>query len=147
VKQPSLWDITPGMVERLKSLISDSLFSATQISKMLCEEFQVIVSRNAVIGKTHRLGLRFRPIINKKVAPIKKRKRKVRKVVALPPITPVAINKYVQVSIQQLHSGVCHYPIGQSPPFKYCGDKTVNHTMYCEAHGNIMHIKPKKDWK
>lgn len=64
-----LWDIE-GAVDRFKSLWNDGV-SASDIAKILTGEFGIRISRNAAIGKAHRLkltvGTRQKPSAPKRI--------------------------------------------------------------------------------
>lgn len=60
-------------IERLKELSGQSELSATQIASAMSRYFNEHISRNMVIGKLHRIGIRGRhPIVEKKPAPVQR---------------------------------------------------------------------------
>jgi GcrA cell cycle regulator len=146
------WDDT--RIEQLKKLWSEGL-SASQIAGELGG-----VTRNAVIGKVHRLGLSGRA--KSKPAAVTRVRQKVVKaplratqvvtrgnlaMVEMVDATPVVMaqrdNVVVpmsrKISIMELREGVCRWPIGDPmhADFAYCGgDCTVGKT-YCEAHSRM----------
>jgi GcrA cell cycle regulator len=142
-------------VEALKKLWADGL-SASQIAGRLGG-----VTRNAVIGKVHRLGLAGRATTSR----IKTHRPRVRMAQALkrgamrqrsagmgnsplkslylgdtepyvPPaeelVIPLAERKYIQT----LTESCCRWPIGdpQQPEFHFCGRKKIPGLPYCEVH-------------
>jgi GcrA cell cycle regulator len=146
------WDDT--RIEQLKKLWSDGL-SASQIAGELGG-----VTRNAVIGKVHRLGLSGRA--KSKPAAVTRVRQKVVKAVArttqvvtrgnlamveLVDATPVQMpqreNVVVpmsrKISIMELREGVCRWPIGDpmQPDFAYCGGDCGVGKTYCEAHSRM----------
>ena len=142
---------TDERVELLKKLWADGL-SASQIANELGS-----VTRNAVIGKAHRLGLRGRP------SPIRREEghhaiprpartapaaaiaeELTREVIApvvetsapLPPLPAEA--PPVPSAGKVLRSGTkaCSWPMGdpKQPGFHFCGEEAVPGRPYCAAH-------------
>lgn len=153
------WD--DQRIEQLKKLWSDGL-SASQIAAELGG-----VTRNAVIGKVHRLGLSGRA--KSKPAAVARPRAKVVKaptrtttVVArgnlatveveelVPVVLPVRENVVIpmsrRISIMELREGVCRWPLGDplQSDFAYCGgDCSVGRT-YCDAHSRLAY-QPQND--
>ena len=145
------WD--DNRIEQLKKLWGEGL-SASQIAAELGG-----VTRNAVIGKVHRLGLSGRAKAKPAVAA---RPRKVVKaaqrtttivsrgnlavveyVEAVPEVMPVRENVVIpmsrRISIMELREGVCRWPLGDplQSDFAYCGGDCGVGRTYCEAHARI----------
>ncbi len=92
------------------------------------------VTRNAVIGKAHRLKLsnRVSPIQqNKKPAP-KPPEKKIRKVI-------VQSNDREGIPLMDLKSGGCRWPIGdpREESFGFCGDNSLSGLPYCTEHAKL----------
>lgn len=145
---------TDDRVELLKKLWSEGL-SASQIAGRLGG-----VTRNAVIGKVHRLGLSGRATTSRvkshrprKHNPnVAKRQVKSRfatsgnpKVRALypsegepyvPVVEEIDIPEQQRKTLQSLESCSCRWPVGdpQTPEFFFCGGKAVPGLPYCEHH-------------
>ena len=89
------------------------------------------VTRNAVVGKVHRMGLpkRQSPIVRSD-KPFEPKRRK------LSPLTFADWDRHK-----------CCWPIGdpRSPDFKFCGDKVVEGRPYCEEHCNQAYTSSNKD--
>ena len=145
---------TDERVELLKKLWAEGL-SASQIAGRLGS-----VSRNAVIGKVHRLGLSGRAttsrmkthrprarIANAKRAVVKSRFATAGNpaVRALyngdaepytPPAEELVIPMAERKSIQTLTDCSCRWPIGdpQAAEFHFCGKNKVTGLPYCEFH-------------
>jgi len=140
-------------VDVLKKLWADGL-SASQIAGRLGG-----VTRNAVIGKVHRLGLSGRATTSR----MKSHRPRVRAQAArrlMKPRTPNAVGNSVFRSlylsdepfvppaeelviplnerkyIQTLTESCCRWPIGdpQQPDFHFCGKKKIPGLPYCEVH-------------
>ena len=94
---------TDERVDVLKQLWDEGK-TASQIAAVLG------ITRNAVIGKAHRIGVSRRP------SPIKRRK-------------PGA-------TILELTDRMCKWPIGdpRDSDFRFCGKPTKNGLPYCEDH-------------
>ena len=148
---------TDERVELLKKLWSDGL-SASQIAGQLGG-----VTRNAVIGKVHRLSLSGRA----KPAPSTPRPRKVRslsqhrtaprhyvsgnnalatnlnvaprRLPAPVPIEDVVVPIPLNVSLLNLNDQMCKWPLGEpsSDGFMFCGHQSWNSLPYCEYHSRL----------
>ena len=143
-------------IEQLRSLWHDGL-SASQIAAHLGG-----ITRNAVIGKAHRLGLTGRP------SPIKNRPagvarpRPVRRpraehpvaprVVAAPPqprrieppVQPIEIEDGPGATILTLTDRICKWPIGdpRHPDFHFCGRASAEGLPYCADHARRAYQPP-----
>ncbi len=139
---------TDERVENLKKLWQDGL-SASQIAKQLGG-----VTRNAVIGKVHRLGLSGRATPSKPARPVFKAPRPQRAVVqpAAPrriaePLTPQAPaplpTRYVDeapgtATVLTLGAHMCKWPIGDpsTDSFTFCG-RRQDDGPYCTEHARV----------
>ncbi len=147
----SIWD-KEGALERLKALADQGIIAAI-VARTLSEEFNIIVTRNAVLGKMHRLKMKKRKLDNP--SPPKVRVLKVRLPKRYPNVIKFEKPEPVKnISINQLRRGVCHYPISelnQRPPYTYCGARaTDERETYCTKHFDLMHVKTTKQkglWK
>jgi GcrA cell cycle regulator len=140
-------------VDLLKKLWSDGL-SASQIAGRLGG-----VTRNAVIGKVHRLGLSGRATTSRMKSHRPRARSQVTKRLMKPrfanlgnpalrqlylgdtePYVPSAEELIIppaeRRSIQTLTEACCRWPIGdpQQPDFHFCGKKKVVGLPYCEFH-------------
>ena len=126
-----------ALEERLKELLDRKDLSASGIASRLG------VTRNAVIGKTHRMKMtisRAKPA-TPAVARVRVRwpaakQRPLPHVVAPAPIELAPLG----LRIEQLESGVCRYPYGDYPPYLYCGQPTKPDSPYCAFHHRICRI-------
>ncbi len=133
---------TDERVEQLKSLWSEGL-SASQIARALGG-----VTRNAVIGKVHRLGLagragparseRPRSVIHKSV---------VRVAAPAPEIVeeePIVLDDGHFATVLTINDRMCRWPIGDPSEneFHFCGHKPKSGSPYCEAHARKAYQPP-----
>ena len=104
---------TDERVELLKKLWADGL-SASQIAAELGG-----ITRNAVIGKVHRIGLTPRVITQKP-----------------PP----------RRNVFDFTGPACMWPIGHpgEDDFHFCGEHPIAGKPYCEHHVELAYIKPKE---
>lgn len=140
-------------VELLKKLWSEGL-SASQIASRLGT-----VTRNAVIGKVHRLGLSGRATTSRMKSPRPRPRPNAIKRVAkprfanvgntalqklyladaepyVPPAEEMVIPLAERKTIQTLAENHCRWPIGdpQEADFHFCGKNKVTGLPYCEFH-------------
>ena len=144
---------TDDRVETLKKLWLDGL-SASQIAKQLGG-----VTRNAVIGKVHRLGLSGRAAPSQPQRPVFRAPRPARPAVAAP---PRRMEPTVQASIPQpvalrpeepgtatvltLGAHMCKWPIGDpsSDEFTFCGRRMDADGPYCVEHARVAYQPQQK---
>lgn len=113
---------TDDRIEALKKHWDDGL-SASQIAEKLGEG----VTRNAVIGKAHRLGLKSRPSpVKSDPAPAK----------AKPKAKAKPSGK---VSLLELTERICKWPIGHptDDDFHFCGKPSKTGFPYCDSHCEV----------
>lgn len=129
---------TEERVEQLKKLWADGL-SASQIARQLGD-----VTRNAVIGKVHRLGLSGRGSPSRAERPrtVTVPKPKAKPVLIKPVIVeqpPVVMENGEYATVMTLRENMCKWPIGDpsSPNFGFCGRPTQPGTPYCESHARM----------
>ena len=138
---------TDERVELLKRLWQEGL-SASQIAKQLGG-----VTRNAVIGKVHRLGLSGRATPSKPARTVFKAPRPARPVAAAPsaprriaePSSPQAPTpvRYIDeapgtATVLTLGAHMCKWPIGDPAMdnFTFCGRRS-GEGPYCDEHANV----------
>ncbi|WP_407157818.1 GcrA family cell cycle regulator [Bradyrhizobium sp. STM 3557] len=144
-------------VEQLKKLWEAGL-SASQIAAELGN-----VTRNAVIGKVHRLGLSGRAKSPATTAP-RQRKATPRPAQQMMRVArpvsrgntalahvfeievepdPVTFDNVVPMgqrrSLLELNEATCHWPVGDpsSPDFFFCGGKALSGLPYCAQHSRL----------
>ena len=145
-------------VEQLKKLWEAGL-SASQIAAELGN-----VSRNAVIGKVHRLGLSGRGKSLSLAAPRHSKAHPAQHMMRVtPPIArgntalarafevepdPVTSDNVVpmskRLSLLELNEATCRWPIGDpsSPDFFFCGGKVLAGLPYCAQHSRVAYQPP-----
>jgi len=118
----SVWN--DERLEKLKKFWEQGL-SITQIG------IRLGVTRNAVVGKVHRMGLpkRQSPIVRSD-KPFEPKRRK------LSPLT-----------FANWDRNKCSWPIGdpRSPDFKFCGEPIEEGKPYCTAHCKMAYTTVNKD--
>lgn len=128
---------TDERVEMLKKLWADGL-SASQIARTMGG-----VTRNAVIGKVHRLGLSGRATATRSERP---RRVTVPKPIAKPvPARPIFVEEPLRlengdfVTMMTISDRMCKWPIGDPArdEFRFCGRKSSDGHPYCEAHARL----------
>jgi GcrA cell cycle regulator len=126
---------TDERVEQLKSLWNEGL-SASQIARVLGG-----VTRNAVIGKVHRLGLAGRagPARSERPRSSISHKSIARAAAPEPPVVeedPVILDNGQFATVLTINDRMCRWPIGDPAEneFHFCGRKPRLGSPYCEAH-------------
>ncbi len=112
---------TDERIEKLRKLWDEGL-SASQIAAKLGEG----VTRNAVIGKAHRLSLKSRP------SPVKKDTDKKK---AAPKRVAKKVDKKL-ISLLDLTDRMCKWPLGHpgDDDFHFCGKPSEPGMPYCAGH-------------
>ena len=125
---------TDERVEVLKKLWLDG-FSASQIAKQLGGG----LTRNAVIGKVHRLGLSGRAAPSQPQRPTFKATRPVRSA----PSPQVACEEPGSATVLTLGSHMCKWPIGDPSRdgFSFCG-RASSDGPYCVQHARVAYQAP-----
>jgi hypothetical protein len=142
-----------GINERLIELHArdgSAVMSMSMLAATLNKEFGLKLTRNAIVGRCHRLKLPAReaPIIRKpKPGP---KSMKIVKIDA--PIVPHEAIKPPEdnvLTIYQLGFGDCRWPLGEAmdrPPFLYCGQAALEGRPYCAAHCRQAYNTPRVSW-
>lgn len=124
---------TDDRIEQLKKLWEKGL-SASQIADELGD-----VTRNAVIGKAHRLGLKSRP------SPVKVDTKKAAKAKA----KPAPKEEPQKIGLLDLTERICKWPIGHpgEEEFHFCGRPSEPGVPYCKEHCAMAYQSqiPRKD--
>ncbi len=112
-------DWTPEKIEALIALWNESL-PTSEIGRRLG------ITKNAVVGKAHRLGL------TKRQSPIRKK-----------------ANVVAEVKLEGLGPGMCSWPIGEpgTASFRFCGHPALPGKPYCAEHCARAYVKTTRDRK
>jgi GcrA cell cycle regulator len=145
---------TDERVSTLKKLWLDGL-SASQIAKQLGG-----VTRNAVIGKVHRLGLSGRAAPSQPARPIFKAPRPARPVIASTPVVRRIATTVVppplysreetgSATVLTLGAHMCKWPIGDpsTDGFSFCGRRTGEDGPDCIEHARVAYQPQQKKTK
>ncbi|OPZ76855.1 MAG: GcrA cell cycle regulator [Alphaproteobacteria bacterium ADurb.Bin438] len=137
---------TEEKIEELKKLWAEGLTTG-EIGKRLG------VSKNAVVGKAHRLDLESRPSpIKRAVSEVKEvvQKEVAQKEVVSEPKAPVrkklpvkeVDKKNKKTKISDLTSTSCRWPVGdpKEEDFHFCGKETFNGKPYCLEHCAVAYV-------
>jgi GcrA cell cycle regulator len=157
---------TDEKVELLRQLWLDGK-SASQIAAALGDG----VTRNAVIGKVHRLGLSGRVKTTTSAAPRIRQKPPAPRAPSIgrsnggfrgntalalardtliesepEPREDVVIPMSLRVTIVELKEAMCRWPLGDptTPEFRYCGIQTMSDGPYCQHHSRLAY-QPAQD--
>ena len=142
---------TDDRVEMLKKLWADGL-STSQIAAELGG-----ITRNAVIGKVHRLGLSGRAKSPSSSSPRPRKARSSSHMMRMPrnsirgnnalaydyAVEPepelIEIPLEQRKTLLQLTEATCHWPVGDpgSADFFFCGGEAANGSPYCSYHSRV----------
>ena len=131
----SIWDI-PGVNERMRELHSAGK-SFGEIAALLSNEFGVMVTRFACIGRAHRLELPDRP------QPIRERWVKPEPV-NFPQTELVCESK----DLMELGRHDCRWPIAElfdRPPYRFCG-RAIWKVSWCKEHYKKVYHPARERW-
>jgi len=86
------------------------------------------ITKNAVVGKVHRLGLPKRHSSSPRKAAL----------------APAQV-----IRLEGLKAGMCSWPEGEpgSESFRFCGEPALEGKPYCAAHCERAYVQPSKDRK
>ncbi len=136
-------------VEMLRKLNEQS-FSASQIAAQLGDG----ITRNAVIGKLHRMGLSCGGgKQTARVAPEKKKQdaRPMAKGAAPQPVVVPQLNPSSEkISVLDLSDTICRFPFGDpnDEDFRFCGaNKGFDALPYCDYHMQLVHQRSRRQVK
>jgi GcrA cell cycle regulator len=134
--QSDLWE-QPGIIDRLRELFARGL-STRQIAEALGHEHRRLITRNAVIGKLHRLHLK-RPAAAKPMP--RPRVRRIRPPNPPKPPAPVFQQQQQLQPVTWMSEGhrLCQWPHGTPghPDFGFCGMRALPDKPYCRQHCDL----------
>lgn len=138
---------------RLRILINSGQ-SAGAAARVLNTEFGTRRSRNAIIGKVHRLGLQMlgvgRNDRQDHQGPRRRPAVTVQHIVEvaspsgtnnIPDVTPAAVNDKKPVALFDLKPRSCHWPIAG---MLYCGRRAREGSAYCPEHHMRIYVTARK---
>ena len=143
---------TDERVTTLRRLWLEGL-SASQIARQLGE-----VTRNAVIGKVHRLGLSGRAAPSQPQRPVYKPQRQPRVATmetrtavahapaALPAVIVLRTEEPGSATVLTLGAHMCKWPIGDPATngFSFCGRRSEDGAPYCTEHARLAYQPQQK---
>jgi GcrA cell cycle regulator len=119
---------------RLVALVAQD-YSAGQIGEALG------ITRSAVMGKVHRMGLKLTREARKPAAirNLIKRPKKMIKTIRppAPPPAPEVAPADGPIGIMELTAFTCRWPFGERAPFRFCGTTKPAGGPYCREHTAI----------
>ena len=141
-RQSDFW--TPDRTERLVVMWTDGVLSAGQIAGLFARQECRAVSRNAILGKVHRLKLQRRLVKDRASNISKPRKKRIPAPKSIPPAEAVAVADPVPVFVEdvaRLHltdltDATCKWPVGdpKAADFGFCGLPAADGHVYCPTH-------------
>lgn len=142
-RQSDFW--TPDRTERLVVMWTDGVLSAGQIAGLFARQECRAVSRNAILGKVHRMKLPHRiEGRGPRAAFQKPRKKRIPAPKSIPPAetvaaaeaVPVFVEDVARLSLTELTEAACKWPVGdpKASNFGFCGLPTAEGHVYCPAH-------------
>ncbi|OEJ67523.1 GcrA family cell cycle regulator [Magnetovibrio blakemorei] len=106
------------------------------------------VTKNSVVGKVHRLGLKKRQSPIRQTSVTTAQPKKVKKA-PTPSPTAATLPSGDVVRLEELTNAMCCWPEGEpgTPEFHFCGKASVPDKPYCDAHCARAYVKVSKDKK
>ena len=100
------------------------------------------ITRNAVIGKAHRLGLSGRMKSKSKVSSVsivRKRKMPTNRNSKIIELTTSVSEPMNPIRFVKIKDGLCRWPIGEPEDldFKFCGRNSNDKMVYCSEHHDV----------
>jgi GcrA cell cycle regulator len=139
---------TQEQSEALKSLIADRL-SLAEAAKIINERFGTNYTRNAAVGKAHRLGIVF-PVREKKPPYVRKTQRPIVRIVRAngnsDAMRRITSSEAIEIKLRcveivprnlsliELEACDCRYPTSDDAPFLFCGHPKQAGSSYCTPH-------------
>jgi GcrA cell cycle regulator len=149
MKPANPWTI-PGITQRLAelhALSGDDYLTTAQIAERLSFEFETVITRNGVIGRTYRMDMPLRSTSPQRSR--KKARSRMYQRVDAPIAPPLAPRNPDGITIYQLGPGDCRWPLGKMgdrPPFNYCGKAVEESEVYCTKHCNLAYHPARKQF-
>lgn len=130
---------TRELTDRLRALWPDH--SASKIANILDR------TRNAIIGKAHRMHLDCKQRVPERKPRLPKafRTRPPRKPDRAPDFSeldPGMEPKSLNVKFRRLKAAQCRYPYGLEAPYLFCGHPIEAPSSYCAYHRRVCQVRP-----
>lgn len=141
----SMWK-TPENLAELIRLIKEK-WSASTIANHMTNFTHQKVSRNAVIGKCHRMHMKLDSGINRPKPKLPKTENiwrpRTRNLDQPKPKREAIVVESLDIQLLDLQVQHCRYPHGEYSPFKFCGQPILEGKTYCAAHAAMCYIPPR----
>jgi hypothetical protein len=125
----SIW-LTPGINERMQELLLGTDTTA-EVACKLADEFSIRVTKNMVIGRSKREGIKSAKFVGRPRKPEGQLAQKPPRIRAKPDKPRVTGS---EVSLEHLKTNDCRWLLTDRDPWVYCGHKQVEGHSYCEQH-------------
>ena len=145
-------------LEEFKTLWADPNLSATMISRRMCHKFGPSFTRNAILGKRHRMGLAQRAKKSDGAVKFKRKGAERPRAMFYRPKPKIAMPRIIRddqiprsqrKSIWDLAPCDCRWPVGEvgEPGFFFCGAPAMDWSPYCVGHHARAHREPEQQRK
>lgn len=141
---------TPDRIKVLMALWEEGL-PTSEIGRRLG------VTKNAVVGKVHRLGLKKRQSPIRQTATTSAQPKKAKPIQVRTPANSQEVPTVAKavkpsgdvVKLEELTASMCCWPEGEpgTEDFHFCGQPSIPEKPYCEAHCARAYVKVSKDKK
>lgn len=141
--------LLPGINERLEQLHAEGL-SFGQIARAINAEFGTSLTRNAIIGRSHRLVLKPRPSPIRQLKGPRIRNRTLRSKPAMNDNqAPSGIETSSHRTFEQMRSGDCWWPLGEinERAVLFCAEPTDIGVSWCPKHQRIGRTRARVSWE
>jgi hypothetical protein len=127
----------------LHALHGAAELSFAEIAWRLNDEFNMQMSRNAVIGRVHRMQLPPRVTFKRGGRPVKIAAPKKPVIVKQKP-KPAAPALPRNLPLLKLKQHDCRYAFGDEAPYLFCAQATVEHSSWCPKHFRIVYTQTRQ---
>lgn len=139
---------TPAAVAHLRAEFAKGV-SGALIAESLHAELGILVSRNAIMGKLNRLGIKRgdAPVTLSRTPRPRKPKNaidaKIADIREQLSVAPKSEPQFRCVGLLDLTHDMCRYPHGDpgQEGFGFCGEQTFAGTSWCPFHFRITHVR------
>jgi len=134
--------LLPGIEDRLIELHGTD-HSFKEIAEIMSAEFGVELTKNAIVGRVHRLCLPLR--VKPKQTPQPRQRKMI--MIEVKPVEPIEEVKPALdgVELLDLQLRDCRFPFGVFPNYRYCG-KPIAKRSYCKVHFRASYVLPRERW-